>query len=116
MSIIYIHSTVRAIGGLEFSKLMCKVYDGDELKEIIVQDEIPSRTPNLIRLRKAAYSWLVSGTKYKFVTNIVTQSDNANMSDELEGLSSELEATYFDNNPEMSDLSLVAGDSQMALS
>merc|ERR1719329_561084 len=66
--------------------------------------------------RKVAYTWLQSGTKYKFVTSVVTQSSEANMSDELEGASSNIEATYFDNEPELSALSLVAGDSQMTLS
>ena len=112
---ISIFSTVGELGGLAFKKLVCEVYDGDELKQTIEQDEIPSNTPNMIRLNKNNYSWLVSGTKYKFVVNVVTQSSNANMSDELEGLSSELEATYFDNVPEMSALSLVASDSQMSM-
>merc|ERR1719223_730496 len=81
---------------------MCEVYDGDELKEIIVQGHIEANNrPNMIRLRKSIYPWLQSGTKYKFVTTVVTQTDDANMSDELEGVSSEVEATYFDNEPEM---------------
>ena len=113
---ISIFSTVGELGGLEFKKLVCEVYDGDELKETIEHDEIPSNTPNMIRLNKNNYSWLVSGTKYKFVASVVTQSSDANMSDELEGLSSEVEATYFDNIPEMSGLSLVAADSQMGIS
>jgi hypothetical protein len=38
------------------------------------------------------------------------------MSLELEGMSSEVEATFFDSVPEMSNLSLVAGDSEMTVS
>ena len=113
---ISIFSTVGELGGLAFKKLVCEVHDGDELKETIEQDEIPSNTPNMIRLNKNNYSWLVSGTKYKFVASVITQSEDANMSDELEGLSSEVEATYFDNVPEMSALSLASADSQMSIS
>lgn len=113
---IYVLSTVNGLGGLDFRKLMCKVFDGDELKETVEQFEIPSNNPNLFRFRKAAYTWLESGKKYKFVTSVVTQSSEANMSDELEGATSQVEATYFDNEPEMQALSLVASDSQMTLS
>ena len=47
----------------------------DELKEIITQEHIEENgLPNMIRLRKAIYPWLQSGTKHKFVTSVVTQS------------------------------------------
>ena len=52
----------------------------------------------LLRFRKSVYSWLQSGTKYKFKTFVVTQASDANMTDELTGVSSEVEvdmAIYF---------------------
>ena len=112
--LIYVLSTVGELGGLDFKKLVCEVYDGDELKETIEQNYMFAQ--NKFMFRKVAYDWLVSGTKYKFVTSVVTQSSEANMSDELEGLSSDVEATFFDNLPEISDLSLVAGDSEISIS
>ena len=112
--LVYILSTVGELGGLEFKKLVCEVYDGLELKETIEQDYMAGH--NKFMFRKVGYSWLKSGTKYKFKTVIITQSSDANMSDELVGSSSEIEASYFDKLPEMSSLTLVASDSEMALS
>ena len=59
---------------------------------------------------------LVSGQNYKFEMFAVTQSSDANMTDELDGIKSFVNATYFEGLPEMSSLTLVAGDSKMAMS
>ena len=67
------------------------------------------------RFLKEVSSWLKSGKEYRLKTFVVTKSSDANMSNELKGASIELEATYFDNIPEMNPFSLVAGDSQMTV-
>ena len=113
---VSILSTVEETGGLGFKKLVCDVYDGDVLKETVEQTDIPYNSANQFTFRKAIYDWLVSGTNYKFKTYVVTQSAQANMSAELIGHVSEVEATYFDKIPDMSALSLVAGDSAMSVS
>ena len=115
--LIDIISSLVELGGLDFKKLVCEVYDGDTSVDTIEETEIPySGKPSQFRFGNSYRPYLQSGTKHKFKIFIVTQSGQANMNGELNGNSSEVEATYFDKFPDMSDLSLVTGDEQMSVS
>jgi hypothetical protein len=65
---------------------------------------------------KESHAWLENGKQYRFKTYVVTQSEDANMLDEMIGDSNEIEVTYFDTIPGMNPISLVAGDSGMTIS
>jgi hypothetical protein len=86
---IYISSFVQELNGLDFKRLVCEVFDEDELKETREDSEISN--PSQFRFSKTTSNWLESG---KFETYVVTQSSDANMSDELKGESLSIEASY----------------------